>query len=455
MDITLHNTATKKDEIFHPIKKGHVGMYHCGPTVYDYAHIGNLRAYVFADTLRRMFEASGYTVEQVINITDVGHIVADADVGEDKMEVGAKREGKSVEDIIRLYTDAYKEDLRALNILTPQHFPRATENIPEQIAMITTLEKKGHTYKTSDGIYFDASTFPRYAEFARLNLEGQKGGARVEENNEKRNAYDFALWKFSGKEERLQEWESPWGKGFPGWHIECSAMSQKILGETFDVHTGGIDHIPVHHTNEIAQSECATGKKFVNYWMHSGFMTVEGEKMSKSLGNTYRLSDLEESDVSAVALRYWFLTAKYDTQINFTWETIKEMEQKIWGYAYMIAFDATPNPEVNKETINHAIGLLQDDLHTPFVIALIDKIGARDTKTLEKLLDLLGIDITKHKEALLRMPPNIIALVGDRDLARVEKNWPVSDNIRKKLESFGYIVEDTPGGTRVSRRSLV
>ena len=454
MQIRLRNTATRAIEDFKPLKEGHVGMYHCGPTVYDYAHIGNLRAYVFADVLRRMFEASGYKdkVTQVINITDVGHLVSEGDDGEDKMEKGAKREGKSVEEIIRMYTDAFYADLKALNILPAHEYPRATEHIAEQIAMIEALEKKGHTYTTSDGVYFDASTFPRYAEFAHLDLAGLKSGARVEENTEKKNPYDFALWKFSGDTKRLQEWESPWGTGFPGWHIECSAMSKKYLGETFDIHTGGIDHIPVHHTNEIAQSECANGKHFVNCWMHSGFMTIEGEKMSKSLGNTYRLSDLKAKGISPAALRYWFLTAKYDTQINFTWEALEKAQEKIWNYAYFAVFNKTANSIADKKTVEKAQEFLQDDLHTPSVVALIDSIGARDTETLKELLKLLGIDLKEHEELLVRVPPEITALKKERDHAREQKDWATSDVLRTKMESLDYIVEDTPLGTRVSIR---
>jgi cysteinyl-tRNA synthetase len=455
MAIHLKNTRTGKVEEFIPIAPHTIGMYHCGPTVYDFAHIGNLRAYVFADVLRRMFEASDYTVTQIINITDVGHLVSDGDEGEDKIEKGARREGKNIEDIIALYTNAFLEDLDALNIMRPHIMPRATEHIPEQIEMIKKLEAGGHTYHTSDGIYFDAATFPRYAEFAHLDLKGLKSGARIGENDEKRNPYDFALWKFSGNEKRLQEWDSPWGKGFPGWHIECSAMSQKYLGEQFDIHTGGIDHIPVHHTNEIAQSECATGKHpFVNYWMHSGFMTVEGEKMSKSLGNTYRLSDLKAKGISPAALRYWFLTAKYDTQINFTWDVLAEAQEKMWSYSYFMVFDESKNTTPNEEIIEKAKKFLQDDLHTPSIIALIDSIGARDVKTLERLLNLLGIDLTEHKKILLEIPLEITTLAKERDEARKMKDWKKSDELRDRIYNMGFRVQDLPEGTRIIKHSL-
>jgi cysteinyl-tRNA synthetase len=284
LNIRLYNTASRKVEDFKPIKDGEVGIYSCGPTVYHYAHIGNLRAYVFADILRRSFVSADYKVKHIINITDVGHLVGDGDGGEDKLEKGAEREGKSAWEVAKFYTDSFMEDLQSLNIDTNEYtFPRATDNIKEQIGLISALEIDGYTYKTSDGIYFDTSKFSHYGDFAHLNIEGQKSGARVEENKEKKNITDFALWKFSpALEQRQMEWDSPWGKGFPGWHIECSAMSMKYLGNHFDIHTGGIDHIPVHHTNEIAQSECVTGEKYVNYWMHVNFLHDSTGKMSKS-----------------------------------------------------------------------------------------------------------------------------------------------------------------------------
>jgi cysteinyl-tRNA synthetase len=267
MTVRLYNTATRNLEDFAPLDPPTVTMYTCGPTVYNYAHIGNLRAYVFADVLRRTLELNGYNVRQIMNITDVGHLVSDDDEGEDKMEVGAQREGKRAKDIAAEYTQAFMDDLSLLNIKGAEAYPRATEHIPEQIALIKELEAKGFTYIISDGVYFDTAKFPDYGKMARLDIAGQREGARVEANTDKRNSTDFALWKFSPKdgEKREQEWESPWGIGFPGWHIECSAMSMKYLGETLDIHTGGVDHIPVHHTNEIAQSEAATGKQFVRF----------------------------------------------------------------------------------------------------------------------------------------------------------------------------------------------
>jgi cysteinyl-tRNA synthetase len=294
MALEFYNTLTKQKEFFAPLRDGAVSMYNCGPTVYNYAHIGNLRSYVFADVLRRAFEYNGLAVTQIINLTDVGHLTGDRDEGEDKMEKGALREGKTAKDISEFYTKAFFEDLAKLNIEKADRYPKATEHIEEQISLIKKLEEKGFAYVLEDGVYFDTAKFPKYGDLAQLDLVGQKEGARVEANTEKRNPADFTLWKFSKPEEkRQQEWPSPWGTGFPGWHIECSAMSMKYLGETFDIHTGGIDHIPVHHTNEIAQAEAATGKKFVNLWMHHGFVNIEGGKMAKSADNFVRMKSLE------------------------------------------------------------------------------------------------------------------------------------------------------------------
>ncbi|HYC83523.1 MAG TPA: cysteine--tRNA ligase, partial [Candidatus Paceibacterota bacterium] len=322
--ISLTNTLTRRKEEFEPIAPGRVGIYSCGPTVYHYVHIGNLRSFLLSDLARRIFEYDGYEVRQVINITDVGHLAGDSDEGEDKIEREAKKTGRTAEEIAAFYTEAFFADLKALNIKTESTvFPKASEHIAEQLEIIKVLEAKGHTYRTSDGIYFDTSRFDAYGELARLDTEGLKAGARIEVNPEKRNPADFALWKFSpagGK--RQQEWESPWGIGFPGWHIECSAMSMKYLGKHFDIHTGGIDLAFPHHSNERAQSECATGQTFANVWLHGEFVNIASEKMSKSLGNVYRLADLEEKGFSPLAYRYWLLTAHYRSLVNFTWEAL-------------------------------------------------------------------------------------------------------------------------------------
>ena len=331
--IKLYNTLSRRKEIFKPIKKGFVGIYTCGPTVYWYQHIGNLRSYIFADVLKRVFLYDKYKVKHVINVTDVGHLTSDADEGEDKMEKAVLREHKKAEVIANFYWQEFKNDFKKLNIAEPNIWCKATQHIKEQIKLIKKLEKKGVTYKTSDGIYFDTSKLKDYGKLAKLNKQGLEAGKRIE-IGEKKNITDFALWKFSplmnanGKllPKRQQEWESPWGVGFPGWHIECSAMSMKYLGEHIDIHTGGIDHIPVHHTNEIAQSETATGKKFVNYWLHGDFLNFKGKKISKSTGGLYTISELQEKGFNPLAFRYLTFITHYRDPLNFSLESLQSAQ---------------------------------------------------------------------------------------------------------------------------------
>lgn len=327
--IYLYNTLTREKDLFVPIQKEEVLIYSCGPTVYHYAHLGNLRAYIFTDILHNTLELAGYKLKHQINITDVGHLVSDGDEGEDKLEKGAKREGKSVHEIADFYTEAFFQDLKALHISKDKYlWTRATDYIADQIQLIQILEERGYTYKTSDGIYFDTTKFLSYGELARLDIAGLKKGKRVlDENNEKKSKTDFALWKFSQtKEKRQMEWESPWGLGFPGWHIECSAMSRALLGNHLDIHTGGIDHIPVHHTNEIAQSECSLPKgdekRFVKYWMHVNFLVTDKEKMSKSSGEFLRLETLQEKGYNPLAFKYLLLMTHYRKELKFSYEAL-------------------------------------------------------------------------------------------------------------------------------------
>src|SRR4030042_227264 len=326
MALKLYNTLTRKKEEFKPIKKWQVGIYSCGPTVYWYQHIGNLRTYIFADVLKRVLKYNNYKVKQVMNITDVGHLTSDSDEGEDKIEKAAAKEGKTAEEIANYYWEIFRQDFKKLNIFEPNIWCKASEHIKEQIELIKKIEKKGFIYKTKDGIYFDTSKLKDYGKLAKLKIENLQAGKRVA-IGEKKNKTDFALWKFSEKPgERQQEWKSPWGIGFPGWHIECSAMSMKYFGETIDIHTGGEDHIPIHHTNEIAQSESATGKKFVNYWLHGAFLKLAGEKMSKSKGGLYTVSELEKQNFLPLVYRYLCLTAHYKTQLEFSLETLKNAQ---------------------------------------------------------------------------------------------------------------------------------
>jgi cysteinyl-tRNA synthetase len=470
MAIKFYNTLTRQKEEFKPLQEGAVGMYNCGPTVYSYAHIGNMRAYLFVDILRRTLEYRGYKVKHIMNITDVGHLVSDEDDGEDKMEKGSRASGKSAKEIAEFFSAECFKDLERLNIEKAAAYPKPTEYIPEQIALIQKLEEKGFTYQTSDGIYFDTAKFPRYGELARLNIEGQQEGARVLVNPEKRNPSDFALWKFSGDEKRQQEWSSPWGVGFPGWHIECSAMSMKYLGETFDIHAGGIDLIPIHHTNEIAQSECATGKKFVNYWLHSGFMNIEGQKMSKSLGNVFRVQDLIDRDISPLTYRYWLLTAHYSKTINFTWETLNGAQValiKLHEFFRNIEDDET---EADAGYLARFTEALDDDLDTPKAMALLwELIKDPDASvvlckraTMLEFDKVLGLGFSMNTEdaeargiktsaelSADETPILIQNLLLEREIARKNKNWQKSDELRDEIAKLGYKITDTDDGAKV------
>ncbi len=460
-EIQLYNTLKRKTETFAPIKPGEVSIYSCGPTVYHYAHIGNLRAYVFADVLRRMFVQSGFSVKHVINITDVGHLVGDGDSGEDKLESGAKREGKTAWDVATFYTEAFFKDLEALNIPRDAYlFPRATENIPEQIALIKTLEEKGFTYQTSDGIYFDTSKFSHYADLAKLDIEGLKSGARVEENTEKKNITDFALWKFSPKDEQRQmEWDSPWGKGFPGWHIECSAMSEKFLGKHFDIHTGGIDHIPVHHTNEIAQSECAHGEPYVNTWMHVNFLNDKSGKMAKSSGDFLRLQTLIDQKIKPCAYRYYLLTTHYRSEIQFSTEALLGAQE---AYNKLVSWCADHKEttgtvsEKYKKDFERMIG---DDLNTPQAIALIWTLmkdygvsGGDKYATILYIDEVLGLGLSDATKLTLHVSDEVKKLLDARNEARINKNFAESDRLRDEIANHGFVVKDTPNGQELEKK---
>lgn len=441
MKIRLYNTLTGTKNEFKPIEKGRVKMYHCGPTVYDFPSIGNMRSYIFADTLRRLFEYFGFEVEQVINITDVGHLVGDGDIGEDKIEKKAQNEGKSADKIARFYENEFYKSLSLLNIETKNtKFPRATEHIQEQIEIIKILEQKGFTYKISDGIYFDTSKFKNYGKLGNINIKGLKEGARVTENDEKKNITDFALWKFSkDTDKRLQEWNSPWGIGFPGWHIECSAMSREYLGQPFDIHTGGIDHIPVHHNNEIAQSECAYDKPLANYWLHNEFLRVNGEKMSKSLGNVYTLQDLIEKKIHPLSFRYFLLISHYSTPTNFTWDGIFASQT---AFEKLVShYSALPTShETDKYLQEQFEEAVSDNLNTPIAISLLQK--TRSKEIIEKIDSILGLNIKIISEKLHNIPSEILEIKKEREKARSNKDWQKSDTLRKNLEEKGFVVED-------------
>lgn len=450
--IQLYNTLTRKKEEFKPIHAKKVGLYTCGPTVYDYPHIGNLRSYLFGDILKRVLKHDGYVVDHVMNITDVGHLTSDEDSGEDKMEKGAKREHKTVWQIADMYANVFKENLKELNILPPTHWVKATDHIKEQIELIERLEAKGFTYTISDGVYFDTSKFPHYPDFAHLNMQAQKEGARVEVNVEKKNPTDFALWKFSPKnEQRQMEWPSPWGKGFPGWHIECSAMSMKYLGETFDIHTGGVDHIPVHHTNEIAQSEAATGKPLAHYWMHNEFLLLSGDKkMAKSAGNFVTLETMIEKGIEPLAYRYFTLSASYRSKLTFSWEALESAQatvQKLRGIVSPMKLGKKGCDTFEKKFFD----ALNDDLNTPQALAvmweMIKSTEPDDAKraSINLFDEILGLGLAKLKEK--KIPKDILSLKDEHDEARKQKNYQLADETRKELEQKGFPIDDTANGS--------
>lgn len=471
----LYNTLTKKKEVFTPLRDGEVRMYNCGPTVYDRTHIGNMRPYILADLIRRTLEYNSYTVKQVINITDVGHLTSDADEGEDKQEKAAKLSGESAQDIAKKYTDLFLSDIAKLNIRTKDtQFPRATEYIGEQIAMIETLMQIGYAYEIQDGVYFDTSMFKDYGQLGGVNKQELEEGARVEVNKEKRNPADFALWKLSDPEQkRQQEWKSPWGTGFPGWHIECSAMSRTLLGRQLDIHTGGIDHIPVHHNNEIAQSEAVNKKKFVSYWLHNAFINVEGRRMGKSIGNLINLDQIVDRGFSPLSYRYWLLTAHYRTPANFTWEALEGSHTALKKLHRIFVDElSVPNGEINSEYQEKFHSFINDDLDTPKAIALLwelvkdDSVSPGDTRaTLLDFDSVLGLGLSESDESLTlllrgdaqkleisEIPATVNKLVKEREEARTEKNFDMADDLRTKIEKKGYKVEDSDDGPILSKQ---
>ncbi len=453
MVLKLYNTLSRKKEIFKPIKAGEVGIYSCGPTVYWKQHIGNLKAYLFSDLLRRTLEFNGYKTKQVINITDVGHLTSDADEGEDKMEKAAAKEGKTAKEVADFYLKLFLEDLEKLNISEPDIWCRATEHIKEQIALIKKLEEKGFTYKTSDGIYFDTSKFKNYSKLAKLNIEGLEAGKRID-LKEKKNKTDFALWKFSDKPGvRQQEWNSPWGLGFPGWHLECSAMSMKYLGETIDIHTGGIDHIPIHHTNEIAQSECATGKKFVNYWLHENFLTFKGEKVSKSKGGLFTLKELEEQGFDPLIYRYFILTGSYRKALDFSLDILKTAQISYQRLKNIVS-DIEDDKTINKKYLEEFRKEINDDLNTPNALQVLWGL-VRDTKakgkyqTIKEMDRVLGLKLLEKEK--LDIPKEIKGLLKKRDEARKNKDWASSDKIRDEIRRLGFEILDSAEGSKLKK----
>jgi cysteinyl-tRNA synthetase len=472
--LKIYNTLTRKIEDFKPQNPSGVSMYTCGPTVYDYQHIGHMRRYVGDDILVRVLEFNGFRVRQAMNITDVGHLVSDSDTGEDKMEKGARKFGMSTWEIARKFEKQFWASIDCLNIQRPDVVMHATDCIKEQIVFIQILEQRGFTYKIADGIYFDTSKFPNYSKLSGQNISELKAGARVEVVEGKKNPSDFALWKFSypnGRpfdlskdttlSRRQMEWASPWGLGFPGWHIECSTMAIKGLDtETLDIHTGGIDHISIHHTNEIAQSEAATGKKFVNYWVHHNFLHIEGNKMSKSTGNIYTVEDIIKKGFDPLALRYLFLQTHYRQEMNFTWESLQAAQIAYMRLIENVAALHQPKggvPEYEKKFLE----AINDDLNMSKALSVVweliksDNSDSDKAESLLKMDQVLGLDFEnareKRKSLKVVVPNDIQMLIEERNRLRKQGSFTQADHIRNKIKKLGYNIKDTDKGVLVEK----
>ena len=470
MKLTFYNTLTRKKEEFHSIDDNRVRMYSCGPTVYSYAHIGNFRTYIFMDTLRRVLKYNGYELKHVMNITDVGHLESDADEGEDKMEKAARKEKKDPYEIANYYTEIFLKDMEKLNIDKPEIITKATENISQMIDYVKEIIKNGYAYETSKGIYFDISKLDKYPVLSNRKLDDQIAGARVDVDPEKKNPYDFALW-IKAPENHIMKWESPWGLSYPGWHLECSTMGRRFLGEEFDIHTGGVDHIPTHHENEIAQSKGATGKIPAHVWMHCEYLQVDGGKMSKSLGNTYTISQLQEKGISPLAFKLFCFTAHYRNKLNFTFEGAygaqKALERLYDSYIKNANGVDDVDEDIIKEYEERFLAYINDDMNMPGAMSVVWEI-ARNVKKSIKFADLLlkfdkvlGLDMKNAEKYLVKfkqndseeLPAEIKKLVEERKNARAEKNWAKSDEIRDKIISLGYSIKDTKDGIIVKKEN--
>lgn len=467
MDLILYNTLTKNKEKFNPLEKNVVKLYSCGPTVYSFAHIGNFRTYIFMDTLRRTLKYNGYELKHVMNITDVGHLESDSDEGEDKMEKAAKKENKDPYEIAQFYMNAFLNDVEKLNIDKPEIITRATDNIEEMIEYVKDILKNGYAYETSKGIYFDISKLDKYPVLSNRKIDEQIAGARVEVDPEKRNPYDFAIW-IKAPENHIMKWQSPWGLSYPGWHLECSAMSRIFLGEEFDIHTGGVDHIPTHHENEIAQAKGATGKIPAKTWMHCEFLLVDGGKMSKSLGNVYTISQLEEKGITPLAYKLFCFTAHYRTKLNFTFEGVnsaqKALERLYDSYLkHKNGNDYVDEVEIEKYRQTF-LSYINDDLNMPAAMSVVWEV-ARNSKKSNKYANLLlefdkvlGLDLVNAEEHISKMeeeeiPEEIKQLIEERKEARDNKDWEKSDKIRDIIIQKGYSIKDTKEGIIVKRNS--
>lgn len=464
MSFYIYNTMTRDKDEFISMKEGKVGMYTCGPTVYNFAHVGNLRSYIFEDALRKSLEYAGYKVKHVMNVTDVGHLESDSDEGEDKMALGAKRENKTVWEIARYYEDAFFNDCEKLNIKRPTIVCRATEHIEDMVKFIQKLEEKGFTYISNGNVYFEIDKFEDYNKLAKLSMEDLEAGARIEVDENKKNPMDFVLWFTNSKfSNQIMQWDSPWGRGFPGWHIECSAMSSKYLGDRIDIHCGGIDHIPVHHTNEIAQSECASGHKWVNYWVHGEFLVVDNGKMSKSSGNFLTLSKLEEGGFSPLDYRYFCLQSRYRKQLLFNYENLRDAQnayKKLKKKIAAIVNELDENETINENSINvykqRFLEQISDDLNIPNAFTVLsDVIKDNSLNNMEKVVLIEDFDRVLSLDLLIVEAENnadvdeelINQLIDERNQARSDRNWAKADEIRNRLLEMNIELYDSKEGT--------
>jgi cysteinyl-tRNA synthetase len=450
----LYNTLSRTVEPFSPLQEDKVTIYTCGPTVYGDSHIGNYRTFIFEDLLVKSLRHFGYPVERVMNITDVGHLTSDADEGEDKLELGAKRENSTAWEVAQKYTERFLQDLTVLQIETPHSLIKATDTISDQINLIKVLEEKGFTYLTSDGVYFDSSKVPDYGKLAQLDIQGLEAGARVA-MGEKRQPTDFALWKFSPiNTHRDMEWDSPWGKGFPGWHLECSAIIQKAFGGTIDIHCGGVDHIPVHHTNEIAQSESAYNRSLAHYWCHAEFLLVDGGKMAKSLGNLYTLADLQQADIDPLAFKLFVYAASYRSKLNFSWDAVTAAHHTLHRLRRAYHDPGKGESEAIEPFQEEFTAALADDLNTAQALAVVWKTldapltQAARQNFLDEVDTIFGLNLAETPQSLV-IPDHVNELLEQRKKARAEKDWATADALRQQIEDAGFGVSDTPEGTQL------
>ena len=463
--IQFYNTLTRKKQEFEPSQDNTVRMYSCGPTVYSYAHIGNLRAYIFMDTLRRVLKYNGYKINGVMNITDVGHLTSDGDTGEDKMEKASKKENKSPYEIAEFYTKWFMTDMQKLNIGLPEHIVKATDHIQDMIDFVSGLIKNGMAYEVNGNVYFDVLKLNDYGRLSGIKLDDLKAGARIAVNDEKHSPYDFALW-IKAPENHIMKWQSPWGLGYPGWHIECSTMGRKYLGDTFDIHTGGVDHIPVHHENELAQTEGLTGKLQARFWMHVEFLQVDGGKMSKSLGNCYRIEELEQKGYNALDYRYFCLNGHYRKKLNFTFEALdasKVARTRLLQLVYAHK-NGTNGADAEKlqQYKKQFEGAINDDLNIPFALGVLwtmlkDMPASKDVFNMALDMDrVFGLSLDdcepKKAEDSQQIPAEVVELANQRADAKKQKDFAKADELRGKIEALGFDIKDTRQGYTISKK---